>query len=114
MAKVQPIVEEKDSTETTVTKTTNPMVFVSHDTRDAELAEAFSNLLKTASAGGLKSFRSSDKKGKQGIEFGVDCFLTIMENIYKVDKLLLMFYQFSPLLQGTNPNHIQFLAFLSC
>jgi len=39
-----------------------PLVLISHDTRDAELAEKFSNLLKSASAGGLKSFRSSDKK----------------------------------------------------
>ena len=34
----------------------NPLVFISHDTRDAELAEAFSHLLKSVSAGVLKSF----------------------------------------------------------
>lgn len=30
-----------------------------------ELAEAFSNLLKSSRAGVLKSFRTSDKKGTQ-------------------------------------------------
>jgi hypothetical protein len=54
------------------TPTENPLVFISHDSRDADLAEAFSNLLTDASAGILKSFRSSDKKGTTGIEFGVN------------------------------------------
>lgn len=48
----------------------NPLVFISHDTRDAELAEAFSQLLSNSSMGILESFRSSDKKGTQGIEYG--------------------------------------------
>jgi hypothetical protein len=63
------------------TKTTKPLVFISHDTRDAELAEAFSNLLKTVSAGVLKSFRSSDKKGSQGIEYGIEWYPEIIRNI---------------------------------
>ena len=37
-----------------------PLVFISHDTRDADLAEAFSKLLKSVSAGMIKTFRSSD------------------------------------------------------
>ena len=37
---------------------TNSLVFISHDSRDAELAEAFSKLLSSVSAGVLKSFRS--------------------------------------------------------
>ena len=45
----------------------SPLVFISHDTRDAALAEAFSQMLSNVSAGVLKSFRSSDKKGNQGI-----------------------------------------------
>lgn len=57
------------------------MVFISHDTRDADIAEAFSNLLKSVSAGILKSFRSSDKKGKQGIEYGTGWYPTIMSKI---------------------------------
>ena len=62
------------------TKVTSPkaLVFVSHDTRDAEIAEAFSKLLNSVSAGVLKSFRSSDKKGNQGIEYGVDWYPEIM------------------------------------
>jgi len=67
--------------ETTVQKATNPLVFISHDTRDAELAEAFSVLLKSVSAGVLKSFRSSDKKGNQGIEFGIEWYPEIIKNI---------------------------------
>jgi hypothetical protein len=62
-------------------KTPMPFVFISHDTRDAEYAEAFSNLLKVVSAGVLKSFRTSDKKGKQGIEFGVEWYPEIIKNI---------------------------------
>ncbi|MBS1504583.1 MAG: hypothetical protein JST32_21165, partial [Bacteroidetes bacterium] len=50
----------------------NPLVFISHDTRDADIAEAFSKLLSSVSAGVLKSFRSSDRKGTQGIEYGVE------------------------------------------
>ncbi len=55
-----------------------PLVFISHDSRDAELAEAFSKLLKSVSAGMLKSFRSSDKKGTEGIEFGDDWYKKLM------------------------------------
>lgn len=63
------------------TKAINPLVFISHDTRDAELAEAFSNLLKSVSAGVLKSFRTSDRKGNQGIEYGVEWYPEIIKNI---------------------------------
>ncbi len=70
--------EEK---EVATTKATNPLVFISHDTRDAELAEAFSALLKSVSAGVLKSFRSSDKKGNQGIEYGIEWYPEIIKNI---------------------------------
>jgi hypothetical protein len=52
--------------------TSPPMIFISHDTRDADLAEALSKLLSSVSAGVLKSFRSSDRKGSQGIEYGVE------------------------------------------
>lgn len=64
-----------------VTKSANPLVFISHDTRDAELAEAFSNLLKSVSAGVLKSFRTSDRRGNQGIEYGVEWYPEIIKNI---------------------------------
>lgn len=40
----------------------SPLVFISHDGRDAALAEAFSKLLKSVSAGMIKTFRSSDRR----------------------------------------------------
>lgn len=58
-----------------------PLVFISHDTRDAELAEAFSRLLSSVSAGVLKSFRSSDKRGNQGIAYGVEWYPEIMKKL---------------------------------
>ena len=58
-----------------------PLVFISHDSRDADLAEEFSELLRLASSGALNSFRSSDKKGSQGIEYGQEWYPTIMEKI---------------------------------
>jgi hypothetical protein len=66
---------------TTTFPSSQPLVFISHDTRDAKLAEAFSKLLSSVSAGVLKSFRSSDKKGKQGIEYGVEWFPQILRKL---------------------------------
>jgi hypothetical protein len=62
-------------------KPRNPMVFISHDTRDAEIAEAFSKLLGSVSAGVLKSFRSSDRRGNQGIEYGIEWYPEIMRKL---------------------------------
>lgn len=59
----------------------SPLIFVSHDTRDAQLAEAFSKLLSSVSAGVLKSFRSSDQKGSQGIEYGVEWYPELMKRL---------------------------------
>lgn len=58
-----------------------PLVFISHDTRDADVAELFSKLLSSVSAGVLKSFRSSDKRGNQGIEYGVEWYPEIMKKL---------------------------------
>jgi hypothetical protein len=58
-----------------------PLVFISHDSRDAELAEAFSKLLGSVSAGVLKTFRSSDRKGSQGIEYGVEWYPEIKSKL---------------------------------
>jgi len=57
------------------------LVFISHDSRDADLAEKFANLLSDVSAGTLKSFRSSDKKGNAGIEFGTEWYTAIMSQL---------------------------------
>lgn len=84
---------EKQSDETVVTKTISPLVFISHDTRDAELAEEFSNLLNNASAGALKSFRSSDKKGTQGIEYGLDWYPAIMDKIDEASEVVCLLTQ---------------------
>jgi hypothetical protein len=58
-----------------------PLVFVSHDSRDGELAEAFTKLIKSVSAGMLRSFRSSDRKGNEGIEFGDEWYKAIMAKL---------------------------------
>jgi hypothetical protein len=67
--------EQKRST------TENPLVFISHDSRDADLAEVFGNLLTDASGGILKSFRSSDRKGTAGIEYGQEWYRAIMQKL---------------------------------
>jgi hypothetical protein len=59
----------------------SPLVFISHDSRDADLAEAFGNLLTDASGGILKSFRSSDRKGNAGIEYGQEWYRAIMQKL---------------------------------
>lgn len=86
----------KDSKET---KSQNPsgasMVFVSHDTRDAEIAEAFSKLLGSVSAGVLKSFRSSDKRGKQGIEYGVEWYPEIMGKLEDASDVVCLLTPYS-------------------
>jgi len=91
--KTESVSSDKITAETPITKTTNPLVFISHDTRDAELAEEFSNLLKSASAGGLKSFRSSDKKGTQGIEYGLDWYPAIMDKIDEASDVVCLLTQ---------------------
>lgn len=58
-----------------------PLVFISHDSRDALLAEAFSKLLASVSAGMLKTFRSSDRKGSQGFEYGVEWYPELMNRL---------------------------------
>jgi len=70
MAKRETSAQKPESAEQAKLISKNPLVFISHDTRDAELAEAFSQLLSNSSMGILESFRSSDKKGTQGIEYG--------------------------------------------
>lgn len=75
VSSVAPVIEPKR------THTDSPLVFVSHDTRDADLAEAFGNLLTDASGGILKSFRSSDRKGTAGIEYGQEWYRAIMQKL---------------------------------
>jgi hypothetical protein len=87
------VIEELPKEETAVQKTSSPLIFISHDTRDAELAEEFSNLLKSASAGALKSFVSSDKKGTRGIEYGLEWYPAIMEKIDEASEVICLLTQ---------------------
>jgi len=64
-----------------VAKSKTPYVFVSHDNRDAELAEEFSKLITSVSLGILRCFLSSDKKGTQGIEYGTEWYPEIMKKL---------------------------------
>ena len=98
MTKIKPKVIAKPSVEilkeeSVANKTKNPLVFISHDTRDADLAEEFSNLLKSASAGALKSFVSSDKKGTRGIEYGLEWYPAIMDKIDEASDVVCLLTQ---------------------
>src|ERR1700728_1250267 len=57
------------------------LVFISHDPRDADLAEAFADLVADVSVGTVKSFRSSDNKGTSGIEFGENWYAAILAKL---------------------------------
>jgi hypothetical protein len=86
--------DEKDKVDTTESKqrkTVSPLIFISHDSRDAELAEAFSKLLGSVSAGMLKAFRSSDKKGKEGIEFGDEWYKRLMDKLDSASDVVCLF-----------------------
>ncbi len=72
-------------------KPTSPLVFISHDSRDAKLAEAFSKLLRSVSAGMLRSFRSSDNKGREGIEFGDEWYKRLMEKLDSASDVVCLF-----------------------
>ena len=61
--------------------TRSPSVFLSHDSDDAQLAEAFDNLLRACSGGFVRTFRSSDRTGQSGIPYGDDWFKWIMEHL---------------------------------
>lgn len=69
-------------------KLKDPLVFISHDSKDAELAEEFSKLLSRVSAGVLKSFRSSDNKGNQGIEYGTEWYPKIVDALQNASDVV--------------------------
>jgi hypothetical protein len=71
--------------------TSGPLVFISHDGRDAQLAEAFSKLLKSVSAGMIKTFRSSDKKGTDGIDFGDEWYKRLMAKLQSTSDVVCLF-----------------------
>ena len=69
----------------------SPLIFISHDARDADLAEAFSKLLKSVSAGMIKTFRSSDKKGTEGIDFGEEWYKRLMTQLQSTSDVVCLF-----------------------
>jgi hypothetical protein len=69
----------------------SPLVFISHDTRDAELAEAFSKLLKSVSAGMIKTFRATEKKGTGGIDFGEEWYNSLMTQLQSTSDVVCLF-----------------------
>lgn len=83
----------KNTTETDLLSppTTSPLVFISHDGRDADLAEAFAKLLKSVSAGMIKTFRSSDKKGTDGIDFGDEWYKRLMTKLATTSDVVCLF-----------------------
>lgn len=85
--------KSKNSTEAEILSSTasNPLVFISHDARDAELAEAFSKLLKSVSAGMIKTFRSTDKKGTEGIDFGEEWYKRLMTQLQSTSDVVCLF-----------------------
>ena len=85
--------EVTKNNENTISKNKSPLVFISHDTRDGELAEHFSKLLSSVSAGVLKSFRSSDKKGTQGIEYGFEWYPEIMKKLDEATDVVCLLTQ---------------------
>lgn len=83
----------KNSAETDLLSptTTSPLVFISHDGRDADLAEAFAKLLKSVSAGMIKTFSSSDKKGNNGIDFGDEWYKRLMAKLATTSDVVCLF-----------------------
>jgi len=68
-----------------------PLVFISHDSRDADLAEAFSKLLKSVSAGMIKTFRSSDRRAGDGIDFGEEWYKRLMSQLQITSDVVCLF-----------------------
>ena len=74
-----------------LTVSSSPLVFISHDSRDGELAEAFSKLLRSVSAGMIKTFRSSDRKGTEGIDFGEEWYKRLMTALQSTSDVVCLF-----------------------
>lgn len=88
---MQEIGTAEQETDALSSKTKGPLVFISHDGRDADLAEAFSKLVKSVSAGMIKTFRSSDKKGNEGIDFGDEWYKRLMSKLQTTSDVVCLF-----------------------
>jgi hypothetical protein len=58
-----------------------PLVFISHDSRDAAVADAFRDLIKNVSSGLLECFQSSDRSFDDGIPIGAEWFPHVLERL---------------------------------
>lgn len=65
-----------------------PLIFLSHDTSDADIAASFSKLLRDSSAGTLECFRSTDCKGDQGFEYGDAWYRTLEAKIQSASAVI--------------------------
>jgi hypothetical protein len=74
-------------------ETKRPMVFISHHSDDALLAQEFARLLKNASGGHLKSFYSSDNKSQGGIPFGDEWYGTLMSKLSDASDVVVLLTQ---------------------
>jgi hypothetical protein len=81
LKKPTPAATVSEPASTAISAPAKALVFVSHDTRDADLAEAFAELVADVSVGTVKSFRSSDNKGTTGIEFGENWYTAILTKL---------------------------------
>lgn len=86
-----PSADDDASTKGSDAVVAGPLVFISHDTRDADLAEAFGKLLKSVSAGMIKTFRSSDKKAGDGIDFGEEWYKRLMSQLQATSDVVCLF-----------------------
>lgn len=79
--------------DTLVLEDREPLVFISHDSRDAEIAKAFGTLLKKCSAGMLETFRTSDSEGNEGFAYGDVWFSKLMRKLDVATDVVCLFTQ---------------------
>ncbi len=65
-----------------------PLLFISHDTRDAEIAKAFGELIHRSSSGVIQTFRSSDTEGVSGIPYGDEWYRHITERLDQASNIV--------------------------
>ena len=65
-----------------------PTVFISHHSKDTDLAKEFANLLMRASVGALVPFYSTNVKEEGGIAFGAEWYRAVLQNIEAATDLV--------------------------
>lgn len=74
---------------------TIPSIFLSHDSKDADIVKAFSELIRSTSAGILKPFYSTDKSEKGGIPFGNQWYDTITKELNNTSIMIALLTEHS-------------------